>query len=131
MNAGLIVTGTRGAGFFRSVVIGSTAERIARQMMEGQGTLAVAQARAAVAERMTARIGFVGSNPATEPTIEGSFKHALALVEAHLQARPYLLGGRPALADFGLWGQLYELATDPTPGAIMRVRKGNTAPTAG
>jgi hypothetical protein len=24
------------------------------------------------------------------------------------------------MADFGLWGQLYELATDPTPGAIMR-----------
>ena len=86
----------------------STAERIARQMMDGQGTLAVAQARAAVAERMTARIGFVGSNPTTEPTIEGSFKHALALLEAHLQARPYMLGGRPAMADFGLWGQLYE-----------------------
>ena len=31
-----------------------------------------------------------------------------------------MLGGRPAMADFGLWGQLYELATDPTPGAIMR-----------
>jgi glutathione S-transferase len=98
----------------------STAERIARQMMVGQDTLAVAQARAAVAERMTARIGFVGSNPTTEPTIEGSFKRALALVEAHLQTRPYMLGNRPAMADFGLWGQLYELATDPTPGAIMR-----------
>src|SRR4029077_2524222 len=82
--------------------------------------LAVAQARAAVAERMTARIGFVGSNPTTEPTIEGSCKHTLALVEAHLQTRPYMLGGRPALADFGLWGQLYEMASDPTPGAIMR-----------
>jgi glutathione S-transferase len=98
----------------------ATAERIARQMMEAQGTLAVAQARAAVAERMTARIGFVGSNPTTEPIIEASFKHALALIEAHLQTRPYMLGGRPAMADFGLWGQLYELATDPTPGAIMR-----------
>jgi hypothetical protein len=31
-----------------------------------------------------------------------------------------MLGGRPAMADFGLWGQLYEAATDPTPGAIMR-----------
>ena len=98
----------------------STAERIAQQMMGAQGTLAVAQARAAIAERMTGRIGFVGSNPRTEPTIEASFKRALALVEAHLQARPYLLGARPAMADFGLWGQLYEAATDPTPGAIMR-----------
>ena len=98
----------------------STAERIARQMTEAQGTLAVAQARAAVAERMVARIGFVGSNPTTEPTIEASFRQALALLEAHLQTRPYMLGSRPAMADFGLWGQLYELATDPTPGAIMR-----------
>jgi hypothetical protein len=31
-----------------------------------------------------------------------------------------MLGGRPAMADFGLWGQLYEAATDPTPGALMR-----------
>lgn len=98
----------------------ATAERIARQMMEAEGTLAVAEARAAVAERMTGRLGFVGSNDATRPTIEASFKRTLGLLEAHLQARPYILGGQPAMADFGLWGQLYEAATDPTPGAIMR-----------
>jgi len=98
----------------------STAERIAQQMMGAQGTLAVAQARAAVAERMMGRLGFVGSNDRTQPTIEASFKRALALLEAHLQTRPYMLGGRPAMADFGLWGQFYEAATDPTPGAIMR-----------
>jgi glutathione S-transferase len=98
----------------------STAERIAQQMMGAQGTLAVAQARAAVAERMTGRLGFVGSNERTQPTIEASFKRVLGFLEAHLQARPYLLGGRPAMADFGLWGQLYEAATDPTPGALMR-----------
>jgi glutathione S-transferase len=98
----------------------STAERIALQMAGAQGTLAVAAARAGVAERMTGRLGFVGSNDATQPTIEASFKRVLALLEAHLAQRPYLLGGRPAMADFGLWGQLYEAATDPTPGAIMR-----------
>jgi glutathione S-transferase len=98
----------------------STAERIALQMMGAQGPLAVAQARAAVAERMTGRLGFVGSNAATEPVIEASFAKALGLIEAHLASRPYLLGGRPAMADFGLWAQLYEAATDPTPGAIMR-----------
>ena len=46
----------------------STAERIAQQMMGAQGTLAVAQARAAVAERMMGRLGFVGSNDTTQPT---------------------------------------------------------------
>lgn len=103
----------------------STAERIAVQMMGAQGPLAVAQARQAVAERMTGRIGFVGSNDKTKPVIEASFKRALALLDKHLASRPYLLGGRPAMADFGLWGQLYEAATDPTPGAIMRASSPN------
>lgn len=31
LNADLVVTGTRGAGFFRGVVVGSTAERVARR----------------------------------------------------------------------------------------------------
>lgn len=98
----------------------ATAERIALQMMGHQGPLAVAQARAAVAERMTGRLGFVGSNPTTRPLIEASFKRVVGILDRHLASRPYLLGGRPALADFGLWGQLYEMATDPTPGAEMR-----------
>jgi glutathione S-transferase len=98
----------------------ATAERIAVQMAGAQGTLAVAQARNAVAERMQGRLGFVGSSEATTPVIEDSFRHVLALLEPHLGDRPYLLGSRPSLADFGLWGQLYEAATDPTPGAIMR-----------
>jgi glutathione S-transferase len=98
----------------------ATAERIALQMAGAQGPLAVAQARNAVAERMRGRLGFVGSSEATTPVIEDSFRHVLAIVEPHLASRPYLLGGRPSLADFGLWGQLYEAATDPTPGAILR-----------
>src|SRR5258708_22340617 len=59
----------------------ATAERIAQQMMGAQGALAVAQARASVAERMTGRLGFVGSHPTTESTIEASFQRALSLVE--------------------------------------------------
>jgi hypothetical protein len=69
---------------------------------------------------MMGRLGFVGSNDKTQPLIEASFAKALGLIDAHLASRPFLLGGRPAMADFGLWGQLYEAATDPTPGAIMR-----------
>ena len=98
----------------------STAERIAVQMAGAQGTLAVAKARAAVAERMVPRVGFVGSNETTKAAIEESFKRALGILEAHFASRPYLLGARPSMGDFGVWGQLYETATDPTPGAIMR-----------
>ena len=103
----------------------STAERIAQQMAGAQGTLAVAQTRAAIAERMTGRLGFVGSNATTRPLIEASFKRVLEILNGHLASRPFLLGGRPAMADFGLWGQLYETATDPTPGALMRAGATN------
>ena len=48
----------------------STAERIAQQMMGAQGPLAVAQARTAIAERMTGRLSFVGSNDRPQPLIE-------------------------------------------------------------
>jgi glutathione S-transferase len=98
----------------------STAERIALQMAGEKGPLAVAEARAAVAERMSGRLGFVGSNPTTRPLIEASFKRVLSILDRHFKDRAYVFGGKPTLADFGLWGQLYECATDPTPGALMR-----------
>ena len=99
----------------------STAERIAQQMVGAQGTLAVAQARAAVAERMTRpagvrRLQCRGPRPRSRPRSSARWRCSRRI----LQSRPYLLGGRPAMADFGLWGQFYEAATDPTPGAIMR-----------
>jgi glutathione S-transferase len=103
----------------------ATAERIAQVAAGEHGTVAVAQARAAVAERMTGRLGFVGSNATTRLVIEASFKKALEILDRHLAARPYVLGGRPAMADFGLWGQFYEAATDPTPSAIMRALAPN------
>jgi hypothetical protein len=71
---------------------------------------------------MVPRLSFVGSNASTRPVIEASFERLAALLEAHLARRPFVFGGRPAFADFGLWGQLYELSTDPTPGALLRAR---------
>jgi glutathione S-transferase len=103
----------------------ATAERIAVQMAGAQGTLAVAQARGSVAERMSGRLGFVGSNPTTGLLIEASFKRMLEILDTHLAARPYVLGGQPSMADFGLWGQLYEAATDPTAGGLMRASSPN------
>ena len=43
----------------------------------------------------------------------------LALLDAHLATRPYLFGARPAYGDFGLWGQIYEMWTDPTAGGLI------------
>lgn len=69
--------------------------------------------------RMVGRVWFVGSSAQTAPQIEQSFRDAIALLEAHLASRPYLFGARPAFADFGLWGQIYNAWTDPTPGALI------------
>ena len=75
---------------------------------------------AAVLQRMPGRIGFVGANEITLPLIEQTLHDAAQLVEAHLQSRPYLFGGRPAFADFGLFAQLHQCWTDPTPGAFLK-----------
>src|SRR5437868_3226395 len=69
--------------------------------------------------RMVDRVWFVGSNPVTAPQIEAGFLDMLALLDRHLSTRLYLFGGRPAFGDFGLWGQIYEMWTDPTAGALI------------
>jgi glutathione S-transferase len=97
----------------------SSAGRIARAMMPAANDEQHATASAQVRERMVNRVWFVGSNAETAPQIEESFREAIALLEAHLASRPYLFGGRPAFGDFGLFAQLYESWTDPTPGALI------------
>jgi glutathione S-transferase len=102
----------------------SSAGRIARMRSpnasQQEHTAFAAQVRA----RMVDRIWFVGSNAVTAPQIEAGFHEMLALLDAHLSTRPYLFGGRPAYGDFGLWGQFYEMWTDPTVGALI----GGSAP---
>src|SRR5215831_9126438 len=105
----------------------SAAERIARWNLSAGGAerapdQAVAKMSTALKERMVPRLAFVGSNTQTRPVIEASFERLVALLEAHLARRPFVFGGRPAFGDFGLWGQLYNLSTDPTPGALLRAR---------
>ena len=92
----------------------SAAGRIATTMAPKGNEEARVAIREKVIERMTGRVGFVGSNEITVPQIELSFKEALAVLDGHLANRPYLFGGRPAWADFGLWGQIYNAWTDPT-----------------
>ena len=98
----------------------SAGERIARAMNPSLDDEGLANVVPAVKGRMIPRLSFVGSSPETMDVIEGSFRRQVALLERHLAARPYLFGGRPALGDFGLYAQLYEAWTDPTPGAHIR-----------
>ena len=97
----------------------ASAGRIARmrapRASEEQHEALVMQVR----KRMVERVWFVGSNELTAPQIETGFRDMLGLLDSHLANRPYLFGSRPAFGDFGLWGQLYELWTDPTAGALI------------
>jgi glutathione S-transferase len=79
----------------------------------------LARAAALFSERQIGRLAVVGSTPATTPTIEASYRRLLALLDAQLLKRPFVLGRRPCAADFALFGQLSQLAHfDPTSAAI-------------
>jgi glutathione S-transferase len=70
-------------------------------------------------ERQVGRLGVVGSNATTAPVIEESYRRVLRLLDARLGETRFLLGDRPAAADFALFGQLTQLAGfDPTSSAI-------------
>jgi glutathione S-transferase len=93
--------------------------RIARMRAPKASEAELAEFAEKIRVRMVDRIWYVGSNEVTASQIEAGFVEMLALLEAHLEKRPYLFGGRPAYGDFGLWGQFYELWTDPTAGSLI------------
>lgn len=97
----------------------SAAERLARGMRPDAADAEVQAIGEMVRDRMAGRLSVVGSSPQTRDQIEASFRRLLGILEAHLSVRPYLFGGRPLFADFGLAAQLYQAWTDPTPQKLM------------
>ncbi|HBC52842.1 MAG TPA: glutathione S-transferase family protein, partial [Alphaproteobacteria bacterium] len=93
----------------------SAAQRLARDARPHAADVEIEAMAQMLRERMVQRLGFVGSHSTTKEQIESSFIRTLKLLEKHLTHRPFLFGGRPALADFGLAAQLYQCWTDPTP----------------
>lgn len=83
-------------------------------------------AREAFLARQTSRMAMVGCTPENAPVIEASYKRVLGILEGSVRRDGYLFGTRPSLADFGIFGQLKTLATDPTPMAIMRADAPHT-----
>lgn len=98
----------------------SAARRLVEMMFEGAEVPTGIED--SVRTRMIGRLHHVGSTLETGPAIEGSFTRVLALLEQMLVGRAYLFGGRPSMADFGLAGQLGQLLSDPTPGALIRAQ---------
>jgi glutathione S-transferase len=69
-----------------------------------------------VRERQISRLYVVGSNDTTAPVIENSYKRLLQIMSAHMNQAAFMFGNRPGASDFGLYGQLTQLALfDPTP----------------
>jgi glutathione S-transferase len=84
---------------------------------------ALKAAGTAIAGRQIPRLRYVGSNETTWGVIEASYMRYLDAMEAHLREHAFLLGARPGAGDFGVFGQLTQLALfDPTPMAITAVR---------
>ncbi len=64
-----------------------------------------------------------GSPTSSSTRSRRSYEEFLDLFDAHLAGSPYLLGGRPTIADYGFMGPLYaHLARDPYPSVLMKRR---------
>ncbi len=67
----------------------------------------------------------LGVTAETVPTVEAAYLELLDALDIHFQHHPYLMGGRPSIADFGFMAPLFaHLARDPVPAALMK----NVAP---
>lgn len=95
-------------------------EWLAFDRLKGKGRQTILDAAAMFRARQVGRMALVGCTPANAATIEESARMILALFEAHVTEEKFLFGARPSLADFGWFGQLSQLAVDPTPQDLMR-----------
>jgi len=76
-----------------------------------------------VMNRMRLAAAAFGVSPETIPAIEACYLEFLELLQAHLMEAPYMLGGRPSLADYGLIAPLYaHLSRDPHSSQLMKQR---------
>ena len=78
-------------------------------------------AASTIAERQIGRMPLVGCTPETAPIIEGSADRLMGILNTHATGGDrFLFGGRVSLADLALYGQLWQLRSDPTPDTRMR-----------
>lgn len=64
-----------------------------------------------------------GVSRETKAHVEETYLRALDQLQAIFETRPFLLGGRPTVADFGYFASMFRhFGIDPTPAAIMRDR---------
>jgi glutathione S-transferase len=70
--------------------------------------------------RQVGRMRILGATGDNKAVLERVYFRILEAFEPHVGMNRYLFGARPSLADFAWYGQLSEMATDPSPMRIMR-----------
>lgn len=74
----------------------------------------------AFAKRQISRLPVVGSSACTAPVIESSFERLVGIMDRIIERQGFVLGSRPASADFAIYGQLTQLGmVDPTPARLL------------
>jgi glutathione S-transferase len=64
-----------------------------------------------------------GVSAETRGHVEAIYLNNLGWLEAILKSQPFLLGGKPSLADFGFFASMFRhFSQDPTPSLIMQER---------
>ena len=72
------------------------------------------------AQRQISRLPVVGSSKRTAPVIESSFQRLVGIMDRIIERQGFVLGSRPASADFAIYGQLTQLGmVDPTPARLL------------
>lgn len=95
-------------------------ERIAREVVDLPLPWRL-RARAVARRQRRVYVRGDGVRPATREHVEGIYLDTLRRLEDVLVERPFLLGERPCLADFGFFASMFRhFSLDPTPARIMR-----------
>ena len=81
------------------------------------------QAQEFITARQIGRRAMVGSTDENQPIIESSYERLLDVLTQLYSTNDFLLGDRPGRGDFGIFGQLTQLAKwDPTPMELAATR---------